>query len=95
MTIRVINVMEEIVSRVISEYNHQRPGFYHCEQCLADIKAIILNRLKPQYVVSEKGELYSKAGTLARQYMSDIYKELSIAIQLVERDPHCKRSHSE
>jgi competence protein ComFB len=95
LTIRVYNVMEDIVNRVISEYHLQRPGFYHCEQCLADIKAITLNRLKPRYVVSEKGELFSKVGTLTGQYMSDIYKELSVAIQLVERDPHCDQSKTE
>jgi competence protein ComFB len=89
LNVRVYNVMEEIVEKAVNEYNLQRPNFYHCKQCLADIKAITLNRIPPKYVVSHKGEVFSKVGTMANQYMSDVYKELSLAIQKVESDRHC------
>jgi competence protein ComFB len=91
LSIRVYNVMEGIIEEALREFKLQRPNFYHCEQCLADIKAIALNRIPPKYVVSHKGEVFSKVGALANQYMSDVYKELSIAIQKVQNDPHCDR----
>jgi competence protein ComFB len=95
LSIHVYNVMEEIVERVVQEYSLQRPKFYHCQQCLADIKAIVLNQIPPKYVVSHKGEVFSRVGTMANQYMSDVYKELSLAIQKVESDRHCEKGDSD
>lgn len=86
---RVHNIMEEIVQQVIEDYRLQRPDRIHCDQCVADIKAIALNRIPPKYVASHKGEVFSKTTTLVNQSMSDIYREISIAIERVTHRPNC------
>jgi competence protein ComFB len=89
---RVLNVMESIVDQAVRELGQQRPNMYHCDQCVLDIKAIALNRIAPKYVVSHKGEVFSKVSAMANQYMTDVYRELSIAISIVSKDPHCDTS---
>lgn len=88
----VYNVMESIVEQAMRDLVQQRPDLYHCDQCRLDIKAIALNRIPPKYVVSHKGEVFSKVGAMANQYMTDVYRELSKAISIVSTDPHCEAS---
>ena len=58
-----------------------------CEQCLNDIKAITLNNLKPMYVVTEEGILYTKIKELNNQFRADIIGELAKSIKIVEGNP--------
>jgi competence protein ComFB len=52
-----------------------------------DIKAIALNSLKPHYVVTQKGEMYSKLDEMNLQYETDILKALIDAITIVSKTP--------
>jgi len=63
------------------------PDICACEHCKMDIKALALNNLKPHYVVTRKGEIYSKIGEMNLQYETDILKALIDAINLVSKSP--------
>lgn len=58
-----------------------------CEKCVLDIAAIALNELKPKYIVSEKGELYSKLDTLKKQFDVDVTAVIAKAALIVKRNP--------
>lgn len=76
-------VVEEILPSVIQEHKLK----CDCERCMEDIKAITLNGLKPMYVVSDKGILYTKLNELSNQFRADVVCSLMIAIKKVEDRP--------
>jgi len=65
-------------------------GVCSCETCMLDVMAIALNNLPPKYVVTKRGELYTKLSILQHQFDVDIVAELSKAAEVVGRNPrHC------
>lgn len=82
--VQIKNYMEEIVfgqmKEVLADIN-----VCTCEKCLLDIAAIALNDLPPKYVVTEKGELYSKINTLRQQFEVDVVSAITKAAVLVKR----------
>ena len=80
------NYMEEIVfnmmQEVLSDIN-----CCSCEKCILDIAAVALNDLPPKYIVTEKGELYSKIGTLRQQFEVDVISAITKAAVMVKRRP--------
>jgi competence protein ComFB len=80
------NYMEEIVFNqikdVLSDIN-----MCTCEKCVLDIAAIALNDLPPKYIVSEKGELYSRINTLRQQFEVDVIAAITKAAVMVKRRP--------
>jgi len=58
-----------------------------CENCVMDISAIALNSLPPKYVVTKKGQLYTKLITLQQQFDVDIIAALTKAAVIVGRSP--------
>ncbi|HPZ04851.1 MAG TPA: late competence development ComFB family protein [Clostridiales bacterium] len=84
--VQIKNYMEEIVfgqmKEVLADIN-----MCTCEKCLLDIAAIALNDLPPKYVVTEKGELYSKINTLRQQFEVDVVSAITKAAVLVKRRP--------
>jgi len=61
-----------------------------CDQCKLDIAAIALNNLKPKYVVTEKGYVFSKTDSLKPQFNTDIVTEITKAIEKVKKNPRHK-----
>ncbi len=82
--VHIKNYMEEIVfgqmKEVLADIN-----MCTCEKCLLDIAAIALNDLPPKYVVTKKGELYSKINTLGQQFEVDVVSAITKAAVLVKR----------
>ena len=83
---QIKNYMEEIV------YNQMKDilvdiNMCKCEKCLMDVAAIALNDLPPKYIVTEKGELYSKINALSQQFEVDIITAITKAAILVKRKP--------
>ncbi len=78
--------MEEIVfnqmKEVLTDIN-----VCTCEKCLLDIAAIALNILPPKYVVTEKGELYTKVVSLGQQFEVDVIGAITKAAVIVKRSP--------
>ncbi len=83
---QIKNYMEEIVfgqmEEVLTDIN-----VCTCDKCMLDIAAIALNDLPPKYIVTEKGELYSKINTLSQQFEVDVVAALTKAAVLVKRKP--------
>ncbi len=82
------NFMEKEVLRIIDKLLQDNPNMCNCEKCRADMAAIALNNLPPKYIVTEKGELYSKLQEMETQFEVDIIREVSKAIEKVAREPH-------
>lgn len=83
---QIKNYMEEIVfnqmKEVLTDIN-----MCTCDKCLLDIAAIALNDLPPKYIVTEKGELYSKINMLGQQFEVDIIAAITKAAVIVKRKP--------
>lgn len=81
------NYMEIAVEMVLNDILKEKELKCRCEKCLNDIKAIALNNLKPMYVVSDEGVLFTKLHELSIQFKADIIRELAMAIKMVGDNP--------
>lgn len=80
------NYMEVIVSNLMDEILKDINACT-CDKCKLDVAAIALNDLPPKYIVTEKGELYSKISTLRQQFEVDVISAVTKAVVLVKRSP--------
>jgi len=80
------NYMEELVFNMIEDLS-KKISICTCQKCMLDIAAIALNELPPKYVVTEKGELYSKLEILKQQFEVDIVSSVTKAIEKVGNHP--------
>jgi competence protein ComFB len=80
------NYMEQAVFNQIDEVL-EGIDVCKCKKCVLDIAAIALNSLPTKYIVSEKGELYSKVETLRNQFEVDIIAAITKAAVIVRRNP--------
>lgn len=80
------NYMEEIIFNLIDQVIIDM-DVCKCEKCINDIAAITLNSLPAKYVVTEKGELYSKVSLLKVQVEVDVITEITKAALLVKENP--------
>jgi len=83
---KIKNYMEEIVFHMMKEILDDI-NMCTCDKCMLDIAAIALNDLPPKYIVSEKGELFSKINTLRQQFEVDVISAITKAAVLVKRNP--------
>jgi len=83
---QIKNYMEEIVFNQIKGILEDI-NVCQCEKCTLDIAAIALNDLPPKYIVTEKGELYSKINALRQQFEVDVVAAITKAAVLVKRKP--------
>ncbi len=80
------NYMEVIVQNLMPEILEDIK-MCKCDICKMDICALALNDLPPQYVVTEKGEIYSKINSLRQQFEVDVISAITKAAVLVKRNP--------
>ena len=81
------NYMEDVVLSIMDEVIGNME-ICKCEKCKMDIAAIALNNLPPKYVVTDKGELYSKVNFLKGQFNADVILEITKAAMIVKRLAH-------
>lgn len=81
------NYMEDAVDHVLPNLMKVFPKICFCEKCMMDIKALALNNLKPHYIVSDKGQLYTKVQEMSIQFEADVMKALIDAIAVVGAKP--------
>lgn len=81
------NFMENAVDELIDNVLHTL-DVCKCDRCRLDIKALALNNLPPRYVVTEKGELYTKTSELMQQFEVDIIKAITMAALYVNNNKH-------
>lgn len=58
-----------------------------CEQCRMDMMAYALNHLPAKYVVTRKGNLYTRIEAMHSQFDADIITALSHGAALVAENP--------
>lgn len=81
------NYMEEIVLGYMDEVLKD-VHMCTCDRCRLDVIAKALNDLPPQYIVTRKGEVYSKINNLRAQFDVDIITAITKAAILVKRNPN-------
>ena len=62
-----------------------------CDNCIHDVLAISLNNLPPKYVVTQKGQLYTKINNLKTQFEVDTAAAIAQASAVVSRNPRHDR----
>ena len=80
------NYMEFVVSDMINPVLKDLNTCL-CENCRYDITAIALNSLPPKYIVTKKGQLYTKINMLQQQFDVDIIAAITKAAVIVNRNP--------
>lgn len=93
---KVHNLMEEIVTETVSdlfddEEKEHRQGFCTCYQCRIDVVCYVLNRIKPQYMLSGRGLAHLKSDYKNNlQKMADLMGLVNDAIKKVDatKRPH-------
>jgi len=78
------NYMEEVVYMLLDDILKDL-NVCKCDKCKMDIAA--LNQLPARYIVTEKGELYSKINALRQQFEVDVISAITKAAVLVKRSP--------
>ena len=79
--------MEIAIDDILPNMLRKYKDMCTCQRCIEDIKAIALNNLKPIYISTDKGNVYVKIHELEAQFMTDITKELTKAIEVVSKNP--------
>ncbi|NMA95371.1 MAG: late competence development ComFB family protein [Clostridiales bacterium] len=82
------NYMEDMVNNALPKILDQHEDMCRCAQCMADVKAMALNNLKPLYFASNKGGVYNKLKELEIQFSADIAREITKAIEIVSNNPY-------
>lgn len=81
------NYMEIVVEDILPSVLVEEELECKCERCKEDIMAITLNNLKPMYVATNKGVVYSQLNQFSGQFNADVIREITIAIEKVKGDP--------
>lgn len=84
----VKNVMEQLVWDTLNKVLEKTPDACGCEKCRADMVAFALNKLRPRYAASERGETITKAMALEFQSHLDVLTALTQAVEVISKNPH-------
>lgn len=81
------NYMEDLVMHQLDRIIARHEGICSCDKCKFDIAALALNYLPPRYIVTEKGETYTRIKSLEQQFNVDIMSAITLAISIVRGRP--------
>ena len=81
------NIMEDDVERQLNNLLPTMPNVCSCDICRLDMATYALNRLKPNYVRSDKGELFHKVNTSSIQAKTDLMSVVITAINTIGARP--------
>lgn len=82
------NYMEILMWQKLDDVLDSHPGVCRCEKCRYDIAALAMNFLPPRYVVTDKGQIYTKIKALEQQFNIDIITAITNAVKVVSSTPH-------
>jgi competence protein ComFB len=94
------NVMEDAVKVVVEELfaieeKEKRLGYCTCDQCKVDVACYVLNRVKPEYIVSSRGLAYSeKEGLDKVQRRADVISLVKEGWGKVSHAPRPSSDHT-
>ncbi|MCJ7691011.1 MAG: late competence development ComFB family protein [Clostridiaceae bacterium] len=78
------NYSETVVCRLLDSILNGYTNICKCEKCKLDIEALALNSLDTKYIVSEQGEIYTKALTeIDKQEKINVTTAITKAIEIV------------
>jgi len=80
------NYMEELIAQRTDELL-KIMNICKCGKCRLDIMALALNDLPAKYVVTEKGELYTKLNELEQQFGVSVDTAIIKAAVFVNKNP--------
>lgn len=86
----LVNYIEHLVEEQLTEYLTKNKNLCTCDKCRLDMKAYTLNKLKPQYIVTDKGYVYQKIEEMRLQYNIDILKTIVEAANVIRKNPRHK-----
>lgn len=93
------NVMEDAVKVMVEELferedREKRLGYCTCDQCKLDVACYVLNRVKPEYIVSSRGLAYSeKEGLDKVQRQADLISFVKEGWGKVSHSPRPTSDH--
>jgi len=82
------NMVESEVRKELMNQLRKIKNICNCEKCQEDMVAVALNNLKPIYVVTDKGETYTRIKEMEVQFMADVTREVAKAVSMVSKEPH-------
>jgi len=94
------NIMEDSVKAVVEELfeieaKEKRLGYCTCDQCKLDVACYVLNRMKPEYIVSSRGLAYSeKEGLDKVQRQADVISLVKEGWGKVSHAPRPSSDHA-
>jgi len=83
---KIQNYMEDVVQDELEILLSERENICKCQKCKYDMMVMALNRLPPQYVITNRGRLYTKLTEQEAQFKADVVKELTKSILKVSRN---------
>lgn len=82
------NIMEDIVGECLTEIlKDTNIKVCKCQKCISDIMALTLNHVKPKYVSTKKGEIYTRVELQNSQLKVDLMDTIIKSILIVARNP--------
>lgn len=84
---KIHNYLEETARDELENLLIDIKNVCKCEKCKLDAIAMALNRLPAQYVVTEKGRIYTKLKELNIQTRADIIIALTKAVLHISKNP--------
>ena len=81
------NYMEILMWQKLDDVLDAHPGICRCEKCRYDIAALAMNFLPPRYVVTDRGQFYTKIKALEQQFTIDIVSAITHAVKVVSSAP--------
>lgn len=81
------NITEEDVEEQLNRLLPTMPNICSCDQCRLDMATYALNRLRPNYVRSDKGALFHKVNTSSHQAKTEILATVVNAINIISSKP--------
>lgn len=82
------NITEEDVEELLNGILPTMPNVCSCKTCRLDMATYALNRLKPNYVRSDKGALFHKVNTSSPQAKTEILATVVNAINIISEHPN-------
>lgn len=85
--LEIKNYMEKLVFQEIDKIMEE-VNMCTCEKCKYDVAAIALNLLPPKYVVSDKGQVFTKLSSVEEQFKVDVLSAITKAAMKVKQSPN-------
>ncbi|MBO8158126.1 late competence development ComFB family protein [Thermosyntropha sp.] len=85
---QVVNIVEKMAWDKLDTVLNSKENICKCEKCRADMIAYALNKLKPRYVSTERGEVFVRAQYMDVDLSAAILVALTEAVEVVGKNPH-------